>query len=369
MPSQRPADAGGPPDDARWAPNVAVAPAAYRRHRRHADRGDYHWVVEHTPSTLSQLGDDAGPLRWGPGVLARLGSALARRQQLAAARVELTRALDALAGSLASRDLGTGDIHELQLVEVLMAMGEFAEANDRAAALWQPLRHPGIRMAAARALAGVHLAGGDLAGAHAWLDEAAARAAGLGGDLGLALVHADRATLVADSGRIPEAVAMAAEAMVRLDRASASHPANRALPGAQAVVTANAVAMAAAHHGDVVSAHQLHAEAVRRCTIADRPVTAAMLDVTHSAVLRLSGDLSAISGSQSPAERAALTLATARAEPGRAVAIREQALVAQATGQQASARALAVHALGLFDRLQMTAESARTRALVDLLES
>ncbi len=98
--------------------------------------------------------------------------------------VELTRALDALAGSLASRDLGTGDIHELQLVEVLMTMGEFAEANDRASALWQPLRHPGIRMAAARALAGVHLAGGDLAGAHAWLDEAAARAAGLGGDLG-----------------------------------------------------------------------------------------------------------------------------------------------------------------------------------------
>lgn len=348
-------------------PGVTITPSAYRRHRRHADRGDYNWVIGHTPATLSKLGEDAGPQRWGPGVLARLGTALARRQDLVAARMELTRALGALPGSLASRDLGGGDIHELQLVEVLVAMGEFAEANQRATDLWQPERHPGIRMAAARALATVHLAGGDLAGAHAWLDEAAARAAGLGGDLGLALVHADRATVVAESGRIPEAVAMATEAMARLDRARTSSGANKALPAAQAATTANAVAMAAAHHGDVVSAHQLHAEAVRRSTIADRPVAMALLGITRSAVLRISGDLNAITGVQAPAEQAAVVLAAARAEPARAMAVREQALVALATGQPSSAHALAVHALGIFDHLHMPAESARTRALVDLL--
>jgi hypothetical protein len=344
-----------------------VAPAAYRRHRRHAERGHYDWVIGHTSATLSQLGDDAGPQRWGPGVVARLGAALARRQELAAARVELTRALAALPGSLAQRDLGSAEVHELQLVEVLVVMGEFAEANRRAAGLWQAERHPAIRLAAARTHAAVHLAGGDLAGAHAWLDEAASRAAGLGGDLGLALVHADRASVVAESGRIHEAVAMATEALARLDRARTSHPSNQALPAAQAVMTANAVAMAAAHHGDVLSAQLLHAESVRRATIADRPVTAAQLDITASAVLRLTGDLAALGGNHSPAERAAVNLAVAQAEPARAMAVREQALVAHATGQMASAHALAMQALGLFDRLQMPTESARTRALVDLL--
>jgi len=353
--------------DGRWVPDVVVAPAAYRRHRRRHDQGDYNWVITHTSATLSQLGDDAGPTRWGPGVLARLGAALARRQDLVAARMELTRALGALDGSLATRDLGGGDIYELQLVEVLLALGEFAEASQRASQLWQPERHPTIRMAGARAQAAAHLAGGDIAGAHAWLDEAAARAAGLGGDLGLALVHADRAGVVAESGRIPEAVTMATEALARLDRAQKSATSHRPLPGAQAVVTANAVAMAAAHHGDVVSAHQLHSEAVRRFTIADRPVTGALLNITRSAVLRLSGYLDATSGADAPVEQAALTLAALRAEPGRALAVREQALVAHATGQQASAYALAIQALGLFNHLQMNAESARTEALVELL--
>jgi len=93
----------------------------------------------------------------------------------------------------------------------------------------------------------------------------------------------------------------------------------------------------------------------------------ALVGITRSAVLRLSGDLNAITGSQAPAEQAAVVLAAARAEPARAMAVREQALVALATGQPSSAQALAVHALGIFDHLQMPAESARTRALVDLL--
>jgi hypothetical protein len=345
-------------------PTVTIAPAAYRRHRRKFDRGQHDWIVGNTAATLAQLDGDAGPQRWGPGVLIRFGSVLARRQQLVAARLELTRALSALPGSLASRDLGTGDLHELALVEVLITMGEFAEAHTRATGLWQPHRHPGIRMAAARALAATHLAGGDVAGAHVWLDEAAARAAGLSGDLGLALVHADRATVVAESGRIPESVTMATEALARLDSVRGVGANHQTLPRAQGAATANAVAMAAAHHGDLVSAHVLHSQALQRATIADRPVMAATLDITLSAVLRLTGDMDAISGSHGRVERAAVILAAARAEPARAIAVRELALVSHATGQSTSARALAVQALGLFDRLQMPAESARTRALV-----
>jgi hypothetical protein len=371
-----PAVASGPPpggspatDDDRRAPTLAIPPAAYRRHRRNFDRGHHDWIVDNTAATLAQLGDDAGPHRWGPGVLVRLGSVLARRQHLAAARLELTRALDALPDSLARRDLGGGDIHELHLVEVLVTMGEFAEATWRASRLWEPYRHAAIRLGAARALAALHVAGGDLAGAHAWLDEAATRALSQGGDLGLALVHADRATVVAESGRIPEAVTMAAEALVRLGGLRSGAAGTQMLAQAQAAATANAVALAAAQHGDVVAAHQLYAEAVYRATAPDRPVLLAMLDVTRSAILRLNGDVDAITGSQAPVERAVLVLAAAGAEPGRAMAVREQALVAHATGQLASARALAAQSLGLFDRLQMPTESARTRALLDVWDA
>ena len=153
---------------------VRIAPAPYRRHRRHYERGDHDWVVINSAATLAELGEQAAPDRWGPGVVARLGAALARRQQYGSARIELERSCAALASSAAAHELGDGEFSQLQLVEVLIAMGRFREARTYAERLLPPGHHLASRTGASRGLAAVHLAGGDSAGAHAWLDEAAA---------------------------------------------------------------------------------------------------------------------------------------------------------------------------------------------------
>jgi hypothetical protein len=340
---------------------VRIAPAPYRRHRRHYERGDHDWVVINSAATLAELGEQAAPDRWGPGVLARLGAALARRQQYGSARIELERSCAALASSAAAHELGDGEFSQLQLVEVLIAMGRFCEARTFAERLLPAGHHLASRTGASRGLAAVHLAGGDSAGAHAWLDEAAARAAGLGGDLGLALVHADRAVVVAAAGRLGEAVTMCTEVLRRLDRAgSGTRSTTMALTHAS--ITATTVALHAAHGGDLTSATHLLAEADRRAVLPHRPADEANRDVVRSAVARLRsqppGDL---------AERAARILGAVGAEPARAVAVREQAMVAAATGRQASAVVLADHAAGAFTNLGMGIERRRTEALVATL--
>lgn len=337
----------------------ALAPAPYRRHRRHADRGDHAWVVANTAATLAQLGDDAAADRWGPGVLVRFGSALARRQELAAARTELTRALGALGTSRAAADLGSGEAAALQLVEVLSGLGDFAEARRRALQLWQPGHHHTSRAAAARLLASLHLAGGDVAGAHAWLDEAAARAAPLGGDLPLALVHADRAVVVTTDGRIAEGVAIASEAMGRLSRATGSTRV-AVWADAQASATAAAVGIGAALAGDLGVARSMRTVAEDRAVTDHRPLDMAWRQVLAAAVRRLDGDADAAAG---VVDAAAGTFAAAGAEPALAAAVREQALVAGAAGRQASALALTRDAVTAFERLGMPLEAARTGAL------
>lgn len=341
----------------------AIAPAPYRRHRRRADRGDHQWVVANTAATLAELGDDAAADRWGPGVLVRLGSALARRQELTAARIELARALGALGGSAASADLGGGESAALQLVEVLAALGEFGEARQRALGLWEPGHHATTRAGAARLLASLHLAGGDVAGAHAWLDEAAARAAALGGELPLALVHADRAVVVTTDGRVAEGVAMATEALGRLSRITTSSRV-AVWADAQASTTACAVALAAAAAGDLPSARALGTVAAERAVTDHRPLDAAWRQVLTSAVGRLEGRPQAAAVH---VDAALVAFSAAGAEPGRAAAIREQALVAKAAGRHASAMALARDAGAAFHRLGMPLEAARADALAAAL--
>ena len=328
---------------------VLTAPAAYRRHRRQFERGNYRWVVAHSPATLAELAASPDDVTWSPGVVVRLGCALARTEQLAAARIELTRGLGTLRHSPARHDLGAGETAGLVLVEVLMTMGAFAEARARGYGLWLPGHHPAIRAAAARAVAACPVAGGDVGGAHAWLDEAAARAAVLGGDLPLALVHADRAVVVAGDGRTVEAVDMAHEAVARLDRLR-----GRSRPGgigaAAVVASAGAGALAAADAGDVFSAGALLGEARRHHVLADRPVTTATLDVVGAAVARLGGDPAAAAALL---ERATPKLAGARAEPARTVAVTEQALAEASLGRSASAVALARAAVGMAQALDI----------------
>ena len=337
----------------------SIAPAPYRRHRRHAERGDHEWVVATTATTLAELGEDAAADRWGPGVLVRLGSALARRQQLTAARTELTRALGALDGSLAATDLGGGESASLQLAEVLAALGEFGEARARGLALWEPRRHLSTRAGAARLLASLHLAGGDVAGAHAWLDEAATRAASLGGELPLALVHADRSVVVTVDGRIAEGVAMATEALNRLSRVTTS--ARVAVwADAQASSTACAIGIRCVLAGDAAAAEALATVAAERAVSDHRPLDGAWRQVLTSGLLRLGGDPEAAAAHADAATR---TFAGTGAEPARAAAVREQALVAAAAGRHASARALLRDAGEAFVRLGMPMEAARTEAL------
>jgi hypothetical protein len=117
-------------------------------------------VVINSAATLAELGEQAAPDRWGPGVLARLGAALARRQQYGSARIELERSCAALASSAAAHELGDGEFSQLQLVEVLIAMGRFCEARTFADRLLPPGHHLASRTGASRGLAAVHLAGG-----------------------------------------------------------------------------------------------------------------------------------------------------------------------------------------------------------------
>lgn len=336
-----------------------LAPAPYRRHRRYAERGDHQWVVANTAGILAQLGDDAAADRWGPGVLVRLGSALARRQELVAARTELTRALGAVGTSLAAADLGGAESASLQLSEVLAALGAFGEARQRTVALWQPGHHPSTRAGAARLLASLHLAGGDIRGAHAWLDEAAVRAAALGGDLPLALVHADRAMVVTGDGRVGEGVTMVTEALHRLSRVTTSSRV-AVWADAQASATACSVGLAAGWQGDLASARALAVVATERAVTDARPLDATWRLLLQASLLRLGGDLA---GAAAAAERAARNFTAAGAEPARATAVREQALVAAAGGRMASAAALVRDARDAFARLGMPREVDRTDAL------
>ena len=337
---------------------MATSPGAYRRHRRHFNNGDHGWVLQHSADTMASLGPDASLGRWGPGIIVRYGACLARRQHLVAADLELTTGLTAAPGSLAAGDLSPLSHWVLQLAEVTHQQGHIGRSVHLARQLWDGPYEVVVRTGAARALAAANLHHGDVASAHRWLDQASAVAGSAYGTLYQSLVHADRALVIAADGRMDQAIEMTFEGIERLDAY------NNHLARAQAAVTAAVVSLAAAHHGDLWSARHLHSEAVRHHHLTHRPITDALIDLSWSAVMRLDGQLEA---AEAPAERAARTLATAGAEPARAVAVREQSLVAAARGQWSSAVALADHAAQMFASLAMPLEQARTRSLLDEL--
>jgi tetratricopeptide (TPR) repeat protein len=347
---------------------IGVPPAPYRRHRAAWRRGRYDWVATHTAAVLADLGPDAAADRWGPGVVARHGMALARRQHYPAARAELRRALKALPGSMATADLGPGDQVAVALLEVLVVLGDLADATALATRLRQHGHHPATTLAAERTLARLHLAAGDIAGAHRWLDEAASVAQRIGGDVPLALVHADRAVVVAGDDRFLEALAMAPEA---LDRLAATVGAAAQLSAEQGAITAAAVALAAADHHPA-EAGRLAERAMTLASAPDRPVTTAFTRLAVIATMRAQGNEShapvdLATGLEAAAQEVVDTLATAGAEPLRALAVREQALAAAAAGHQASAVALAAHAVWAFERLELPVELARSRQLLEQL--
>lgn len=330
-------------------------PGLYRRHRAAYRRGDHQWILANSSGTLAALGPDGATDRWGAGVVLRYGAALTRRQHLVAADDELTQGLASAPGSLAERDLAPLSQWALMLVEIGLLRGRFERAAQLADTLWRGPYGAGVRVGAARALAAAHLQCGNITGAHQWLDLAAgAITAGRSG-LDRSLVLADRTLVVAADGRTPEATTMALAVVEHLD----SH--RNPLARDHSVVTAATVALAAAHHGDLWSSGQLLQCAATRHRLAHRPVTQSLVNLAASANLRLSGDLA---GAARPAELAVRALGGAGAEPLRAVAIREQALVAAADSQPQSALAMATHAESLFGVHNMALEQARTQALI-----
>jgi hypothetical protein len=329
-------------------------------------------VIAQSGNVLAELGDDAAAHRWGPGVVARLGMAHARFQQYPAARPELERALAALPGSDAEADLGAGEVVSLHLLEVLVAVGDLGQAMALAGRLYEQASHPAIRTAASRTLARLHLAGGDAVAAHRWLDAAADLAARTGGDLPLALVHAERAVVVAGDSRPHEAVAMAVEAAGRL--AAARGPV-AGLARETAALAAAAVALAVCDdHPE--GASRLAQRASSLATVPHRPVTAAIVELSRIAVAHRLRRAPEHPGSDTPgedtsgddlearAEAVVAALSAAGAEPARALAVREQALLAAGNGHQASAVALARHALWAFDQLELPVETARCRGVL-----
>lgn len=336
----------------------AGTPAPYRRHRGAYRRGDHGWLLAHSPGTLEALGPDGALGRWGAGVVLRYGAALARHQHLVAAGDELAAGLGSAPGSLAERDLAPLSQWALMLVEVWLLGGRFDRAGRLADTLWQGQHSAGVRLGAARALAATHRQRGDIAGAHQWLDLAAGSISAGAGSLNRSLVLADRTMVVAADGRSSEAATMAFAVVEHLD----SH--RNPLARDHAAVTAATVSLTAAHHGDLWSSGQLLQCAATRHRLSHRPVTQALVDLATSANLRLSGD---VTGAARPAELAARAAGGAGAEPLRAVAIREQALVAAAVGQTRSALAMATHAQTLFSGHAMALEHARTQALIEQL--
>jgi tetratricopeptide (TPR) repeat protein len=351
-----------------------VAPGPYRHHRAAWRGGRYDWVITRSARVLADLGPEAAADRWGPGVVARLGMALARRQQYPAARAELERAVAALPGSAASADLGNGEQVSVQLLEVLAALGDLAPATVLATQLRQHGRHPATRGSAARTLARLHLAAGNTVTAHRWLDDAAGLAAVGGADLPLALVHADRAVVVASDNRPNEALTMIGEALDRLQ--STSGPPAR-LATEQGAMTAAAVVLATINTspgpGDelVTRSGELAARAAALAVVPDRPVTAALVDLAAIAtgqVRDARGRTLAGTALEERVQTVVDTFAEAGTEPLRALAVRQQALVASSHGHRASAAALAAHAAWAFERLELPVEASRTRQLLESLQ-
>lgn len=331
---------------------VGRPPAAYHRVRRAAARLQWDAVIADAPAALGALGGDEAWKAWWPGVVARVGLARSRRQELNAARTELVRALAGLPGSPAAADLAGGDPYRLEYAWVAALVGDLHEASAVSAALANSQGHPSVVAGASQVRAWLHLAAGDPAGAHGWLDAAAGAARTAGDDEALAVIHAQRASVVANAGRTVEASAMAFEALERWER---SRPVRLGQPPVVVATVLAQVAVAATRGGDSASGRLLVAALAGEPRLVGRPVGAGEVAAADAVVQLAEGDPKR---ALRTAEWAAGALGGAGAEVGRVRAVLAQAEAARALGWLGSARLLARHASERFSELELPGEAA-----------
>jgi ATP/maltotriose-dependent transcriptional regulator MalT len=291
-------------------------------------------------------------------VVARVGLARSRRQELTAARTELERALAGLPGSPAAGDLAGGGPYSVEYAWVAALGGDLHEASAVSVALANGQGHPSVVAGASQVRAWLHLAAGDPDGAHGWLDAAAGAARTAGDDEALAVIHAQRASVVAGSGRTVEASAMAFEALERWGR---SRPVRLGQPPVLVATALSQVAVAATRGGDSASGRLLVAALAGEPRLVGRPVGAGEVAAADAVVQLAEGNPER---ALRTAEWAAGVLSGAGAEVGRLRAVRTQAEAARALGWTGSARLLAQHAEERFGALELSNEAEFTKDLM-----
>jgi hypothetical protein len=254
------------------------------------------------------------------------------------------------------------DWFELALLDVDLRLGRYAGVLARVPLLVDPTHGAEIRFAATRAHAAVLGAQGQFEGAHHLLNTAGGLAARIRSRFRLALVEGDRAVLLAQQGRLLEAITASDRVLPSLIRPPLGE--HQQWSTAEGAAVALSVSRAASASGDHLTAERLLLLGTTASAHVGGAYLSANLDLTRGVFWLLERDLDAA--------EAALVSATHQfgilgCAPAVARATLEQGRLAHIRGLARSARPLYQHALDDFRRLGQPRDVTETMRLLTSL--
>ena len=336
---------------------------AYRVFREAHRRGDTDTVLGTGQHVLDALdvADDPRQRELTPAVLLMVGAHLARTERFADAIAYLARGLEDLPGATESgREVGRGDWYAVTLIQLHLLVGRPREAWPLIQRLIEPDRRLETRLAATRAQVMVTAGAGDFETAYQLLNTAVGLAERLRNRQQSAMVGGDRALVLAQHGRVVEAVGHADAVLPALMRPLVG-PVG-AWAAAEAVAVGTTVARHAAEAGDLMTASRLLFGAADVVERTGRAFDRAQVDLARGVVAWRSGELAEAELPLTEARRTFLELGCA---PAAARAQWEEANLARARGLHASSRPLFERARQEFAELGLAREVARIDQSLD----
>ncbi len=266
---------------------MALPTAAYRRYRDAYLRGRHDTVLAEGDRLAVALGEDPDQRGWVPAVVLMHGAVLAAEDRFAPACDYLEQGLAMLPGTESERETKRGDSYDLTLVQCQLVLGRYDEALGRLTALEEPDRPVETRLGAIRARAQVAAARGDDEQAHWLLNAATNLAARMRSRFSMTLVDADRALLLAGSGRLHEGVRLADSVLGPLIRPGVGTHATWA--ASEAAALALTLCRLTADRGDLATAERMLLAGAAAADRVQRPFLDAHLDFAISVLWRQKG--------------------------------------------------------------------------------
>ncbi|MCX7621450.1 MAG: hypothetical protein N2037_11490, partial [Acidimicrobiales bacterium] len=305
----------------------------FRRYREAAMQGNVGYVAAHGDRLAVELSEDPRTRHLVPTVVLLHGLVLAGEDHFVQAREYLEHGLAMQATLPGNRQAISSDRFELELVRVLLILGDYGKAEHLCRTLEEPRRAADTRLGAIRARAIMAATRGEYETAHQLINAAASLAERIHSRFLATLVDADRAMVLGTQGRIPEAILLAHNCLRLLAQPGAG-PYLRWAAG-QSAALALTLGRYAAEAGDLPNAERLILVGVGTSERFDRPFLRAHADLAISTMWWAQGRYHQ-AGELARSARHAFT--QLGATPSTALATLHEGRVAWAQGLVAAAR-------------------------------